>query len=151
MKKTLLALTTAALLTTGIALPAEQADAAAKKKIVKYKKSTNNVGAVARSIAANRVYRYGANNSYAVDCSAFAQQVMRAVGKNVPRTTHAQMRAGKRVYSPKAGDLVFFNGGSHVGVYIGNGQMVDALNPRDGVKQRSIYYIYGTITGFYRY
>ncbi|WP_279433907.1 C40 family peptidase [Macrococcus lamae] len=151
MKKTVLALTTAALLTTGIAVPTHDADAATKKKSVKYKKSSRNVASVARSIAANRVYRYGANNSYAVDCSSFAQQVMRAVGKNVPRTTYAQMRAGKPVYSPKAGDLVFFNGGSHVGVYIGNGQMVDALNPYEGVRQRSIYYIHGSITGFYRY
>lgn len=149
MKKTLLALTTAALLTTGIAVPSHDADAATKK--VKKAPSANYVASVARSIAANRVYAYGANNSYAVDCSAFAQQVMRSLGKSVPRTTYAQMAAGTRVSNPKAGDLVFFNGGSHVGVYIGNGQMVDALNPSEGVKQRSIYYINGSITGFYRY
>ncbi|UTH14229.1 C40 family peptidase [Macrococcus equipercicus] len=150
MKKTLLAVTTAALLTTGIAAPVHEADAV--RQTVTYKKASGNyLASVARSIAAKRIYKYGANNNYAVDCSAFAQQVMSAVGKRVPRTTHAQIKAGRRVYNPQAGDLVFFNRGTHVGVYIGNGQMVDALNPVEGVKERSIYYINGTITGFYRY
>ncbi|MCE4955979.1 C40 family peptidase [Macrococcoides caseolyticum] len=132
--------------------------AAKPKKVVKYKKVkaqrkyyTNNVATVARSIAKNRVYVYGANNNYAVDCSAFAQQVMRAVGKSVPRTTYAQMAAGKRVYNPQPGDLVYFNGGSHVGVYIGNGRMVDALNPREGVRERAVSYIRGSVYGYYRF
>lgn len=149
MKKTLLAISTVAMLATSTAVvtPGHEADAATKWKAP----SANRVASVARGIAANRVYQYGANNGYAVDCSAFAQQVMRALGKNVPRTTYGQMSAGYRVSNPKAGDLVFFNGGTHVGVYIGNGQMVDALNPSEGVRQRSVYYIDGSITGYYRY
>ncbi|RXK17917.1 NlpC/P60 family protein [Macrococcus sp. DPC7161] len=148
LKKTLLALATSALVLT--AVPTHEADAA-KKYSTKYKKPSKNVVAVARNIAAHRVYQYGANNNYAVDCSAFAQQVMRAMGKKIPRTTYAQMRAGKRVYKPRAGDLVFFNGGSHVGVYIGNGRMVDALNPYNGVGERRVDWVHGYVSGYYRY
>lgn len=157
MKKLLLAAVTSTLVFTSV--PTHEADAATKKTTTyKYKKNKKqkkynsyNVASVARSIAANRVYVYGANNRYAVDCSAFAQQVMRAMGKSIPRTTYAQMAAGKRVYNPRPGDLVYFNGGSHVGVYIGNRRMVDALNPRAGVGERSIKYFYGTVTGYYRF
>ncbi|TDM41622.1 NlpC/P60 family protein [Macrococcoides goetzii] len=151
MKKLLLAAVTSAVVFTSV--PTHDADAATKKTTYKkYKKyNSYNVASVARSIAANRVYVYGANNRYAVDCSAFAQQVMRAMGKSIPRTTYAQMAAGKRVYNPRPGDLVYFNGGSHVGVYIGNGRMVDALNPRAGVGERSIAGFYGTVTGYYRF
>ncbi|RXK17919.1 C40 family peptidase [Macrococcus sp. DPC7161] len=111
----------------------------------------NNVASVALSIAAGKSYVFGANSATAVDCSSFAQQVMAAMGKSIPRTTYAQMAAGTPVSNPQPGDLVFFNGGSHVGVYIGNGQMVDALNPYEGVGQRAVSYIDGSITGYYRY
>ncbi|WJP98317.1 NlpC/P60 family protein [Macrococcus bovicus] len=114
-------------------------------------KAQNKVAQIALKIAANKTYVYGANSSTQVDCSSFAQQVFAAMGKTLPRTTYQQMAVGKRVTSPVAGDLVFFNNGSHVGIYIGNGQMVDALNPREGVKQRAVSYINGSVTGYYRY
>lgn len=112
---------------------------------------SGNVASVANSIAGGKTYVYGANSGSAVDCSAFAQQVLASMGKSIPRTTYAQMAAGTPVSTPQAGDLVFFNGGSHVGVYIGNGQMVDALNPSEGIKQRAVSYISGSVTGYYRY
>ncbi len=109
------------------------------------------VARIAHRIAEGKSYVYGANSNSAVDCSAFAQQVLKALGKSIPRTTNEQMAVGTRVLQPQPGDLVFFNNGSHVGVYIGNGQMVDALNPKAGVGQRAVNYISGTITGYYRY
>lgn len=109
------------------------------------------VAQIAHRIAEGKSYVYGANSNSAVDCSAFAQQVLKALGKSIPRTTYEQMAVGTRVLQPQPGDLVFFNNGSHVGVYIGNGQMVDALNPKAGVGQRAVNYISGTITGYYRY
>lgn len=110
-----------------------------------------DVARIAHRIAEGKSYVYGANSNSAVDCSAFAQQVLKALGKSIPRTTYEQMAVGTRVLQPQPGDLVFFNNGSHVGVYIGNGQMVDALNPKAGVGQRAVDYISGTITGYYRY
>ncbi|UBH13685.1 LysM peptidoglycan-binding domain-containing protein [Macrococcus armenti] len=110
-----------------------------------------NIAQIANSVAAGKSYVYGANSASAVDCSAFAQQVLAAQGKSIPRTTYAQMAAGTRVSTPQAGDLVYFNGGSHVGVYIGNGQMVDALNPSEGIGQRSVSYVNGSVDGYYRF
>jgi len=110
-----------------------------------------NVASVALSIAAGKSYVYGANSATAVDCSAFAQQVLAAMGKSIPRTTYAQRDAGTQVSTPQPGDLVFFNNYSHVGVYIGGGQMVDALNPSAGVGQRSVSYISGHVDGYYRF
>ncbi|MBY8909779.1 LysM peptidoglycan-binding domain-containing protein [Salinicoccus roseus] len=111
-----------------------------------------NAASVAHSVAAGKSYVYGGNSASAVDCSALTQQFMQAYkGKSIPRTAAAQMAAGTQVSNPQPGDLVFFNGGSHVGIYIGNGQMVDALNPSEGVGQRAVSYVNGTIDGYFRY
>lgn len=114
--------------------------------------SGGNAAAVANSLAAGKSYVYGGNSASAVDCSAFTQQFMAAFnGKQIPRTTYAQRDAGTQVSSPQPGDLVFFNNYSHVGVYIGNGQMVDALNPSEGVGQRAVSYVHGNVDGYYRF
>ncbi|HJG33043.1 MAG TPA: LysM peptidoglycan-binding domain-containing protein [Jeotgalicoccus aerolatus] len=111
-----------------------------------------NASAVANSLAAGKSYVYGGNSASAVDCSAFTQQFMAAFnGKSIPRTTYGQQAAGTQVSNPQPGDLVFFNNFSHVGVYIGNGQMVDALNPSEGVGQRAVSYVHGHIDGYYRF
>lgn len=111
-----------------------------------------NAAAVANSLAAGKSYVYGANSASAVDCSAFTQQFMAAFnGKSIPRTTYGQQAAGTQVSNPQPGDLVFFNNFSHVGVYIGNGQMVDALNPSEGVGQRAVSYVNGHVDGYYRF
>ncbi|TDL96601.1 C40 family peptidase [Macrococcus carouselicus] len=123
----------------------------AKKAVAATTSVNNNVASVARSVAAGKSYVFGGNSATAVDCSSFAQQVMAAMGKSIPRTTWAQMAAGTAVSTPQPGDLVYFNGGSHVGVYIGNGQMIDALNPQAGIGQRAVSYIDGSVTGYYRF
>ncbi|UTH05144.1 LysM peptidoglycan-binding domain-containing protein [Macrococcoides caseolyticum] len=134
---------------TAAPAPAQQSYQAPAKS---YKAPVNgNVAQIANGIASGKSYVYGANSATAVDCSAFAQQVLAAQGKSIPRTTYAQMAAGTRVSAPQAGDLVYFNGGSHVGVYIGNGQMIDALNPSEGIGQRSVSYVNGSVTGYYRF
>ncbi|MDJ1155053.1 LysM peptidoglycan-binding domain-containing protein [Macrococcus caseolyticus] len=131
------------------AAPVQQSYQAPAKS---YKAPVNgNVAQIANGVASGKSYVYGQNSATAVDCSAFAQQVLAAQGKSIPRTTYAQMAAGTRVSAPQAGDLVYFNGGSHVGVYIGNGQMIDALNPSEGIGQRSVSYVNGSVTGYYRF
>ena len=112
--------------------------------------SGGNAASIAQSLAAGKSYVYGGNSATAVDCSAFTQQFMKAFnGKDIPRTTYGQQAAGTQVSSPQPGDLVFFNNYSHVGVYIGNGQMVDALNPSEGVGQRAVSYVHGHVDGYY--
>ena len=114
--------------------------------------SGGNAASVAQSVAAGKSYVYGGNSATAVDCSALTQQFMKQfTGKDIPRTAAAQKAAGTPTSNPQPGDLVFFNGGTHVGIYIGNGQMIDALNPSEGVGERSVSYVSGTVDGYYTY
>lgn len=114
--------------------------------------SGGNAASVAQSVAAGKSYVYGGNSATAVDCSALTQQFMKQFsGKDIPRTAAAQKAAGTPTSNPQPGDLVFFNGGSHVGIYIGNGQMIDALNPSEGVGERAVSYVSGTVDGYFTY
>lgn len=112
----------------------------------------SNAASVAHSVASGKSYVYGGNSATAVDCSALTQQFMKEYkGIDIPRTVSGQQAAGTQVSDPQPGDLVFFNGGTHVGIYIGNGQMVDALNPSEHVGERSVNYVSGSVDGYYRY
>ncbi|MFF0038361.1 NlpC/P60 family protein [Streptomyces mirabilis] len=82
-------------------------------------------------------YVWGATGPDAFDCSGLAQAAYRAAGISLPRTTYAQINAGRRVSRSelRPGDLVFFYSGiSHVGIYVGNGQMIHAPNPSAPVR-----------------
>ncbi|WP_405924273.1 NlpC/P60 family protein [Streptomyces sp. NBC_00035] len=82
-------------------------------------------------------YVWGATGPDAFDCSGLTQAAYRAAGIALPRTTYAQINAGSRVSRSELapGDLVFFYSGiSHVGIYVGNGQMIHAPNPSAPVR-----------------
>ncbi|MFJ3303440.1 NlpC/P60 family protein [Streptomyces sp. NPDC086549] len=82
-------------------------------------------------------YVWGATGPDAFDCSGLAQAAYRSAGISLPRTTYAQINAGRRVSRSELlpGDLVFFYSGiTHVGIYIGNGQMIHAPNPSAPVR-----------------
>ncbi len=79
-------------------------------------------------------YVYGGTSYGAWDCSGFVQWVYAQQGISLPRTTWAQFAALRPTSNPQPGDLVSQNGGSHVGIYLGNGQMVSALNPSQGTQ-----------------
>jgi cell wall-associated NlpC family hydrolase len=82
-------------------------------------------------------YVWGATGPDAFDCSGLAQAAYRSAGISLPRTTYAQINAGRRVSRSELlpGDLVFFYSGiSHVGIYVGNGQMIHAPNPSAPVR-----------------
>ncbi|WP_186776897.1 C40 family peptidase [Streptomyces salinarius] len=82
-------------------------------------------------------YVWGATGPNAFDCSGLTQAAYRAAGVSLPRTTYAQIDAGRRVSRSELlpGDLVFFYSGiSHVGIYVGNGQMIHAPNPSAPVR-----------------
>lgn len=106
----------------------------------------------ALQLAVGKRYVWGGNSNTEVDCSAFTQQFLREFkGINISRTTYDQVREGTRVENPEPGDLVFFNDFAHVGVYVGDGMMVDALNPDEGVGLRAVSYVHGKVDGYYRY
>ncbi|MEV6756026.1 NlpC/P60 family protein [Streptomyces sp. NPDC051214] len=82
-------------------------------------------------------YVWGATGPDAFDCSGLTQAAYRSAGVGLPRTTYAQIAAGERVPRSQLqpGDLVFFYQGiSHVGLYVGNGQMIHAPNPSAPVR-----------------
>ncbi|MFI2202372.1 NlpC/P60 family protein [Streptomyces sp. NPDC020192] len=82
-------------------------------------------------------YVWGATGPNAFDCSGLVQAAYRSAGISLPRTTYAQINAGRRVSRSelRPGDLVFFYSGvSHVGIYVGGGQMIHAPNPSAPVR-----------------
>ncbi|MGW4438946.1 NlpC/P60 family protein [Streptomyces sp. NPDC004596] len=82
-------------------------------------------------------YVWGATGPNAFDCSGLVQAAYRSAGISLPRTTYAQINAGRRVPRSQLqpGDLVFFYSGiSHVGIYIGAGRMIHAPNPSAPVR-----------------
>jgi cell wall-associated NlpC family hydrolase len=84
-------------------------------------------------------YRWGGCDRRGIDCSCFVRNVWAAFGVNMPRTTTEQIRWAIPV--PRAqlqiGDLLFFDNTctgcgpnpTHVGMYIGGGQMIHAGDP----------------------
>ncbi|WP_195988260.1 C40 family peptidase [Clostridium sp. D53t1_180928_C8] len=89
-------------------------------------------------------YVYGATGPNTFDCSGFTQYVFRnAAGVSLPRTTFDQINVGTPVsYNDlQPGDLVFPHTG-HVGIYVGNGQMIHAPSTGDVVKVSSVYKFY---------
>ncbi len=113
--------------------------------------STTNVpsgGGVSAALAlVGHPYVYGASGPNAFDCSGLVCYVY---GYARGRTTYAMINSIKASGGWKTstdqlsyGDLVFEYGGSHVGIYIGNGQIVHAANPSSGVIVGPIYGFYG--------
>lgn len=113
--------------------------------------SSTNVpsgGGVSAALAlVGHPYVYGASGPNAFDCSGLVCYVY---GYARGRTTNAMINSIKASGGWKTstdqlsyGDLVFEYGGSHVGIYIGNGQIVHAANPSSGVIVGPIYGFYG--------
>ena len=82
-------------------------------------------------------YVHAAAGPNAFDCSGLTTYAYKQVGVMLPRTSRSQVSAGTRVSASnlQPGDLVFYYSPiSHVGIYIGDGKIVDAANPRSGVR-----------------
>ncbi|MFD6987511.1 NlpC/P60 family protein [Streptomyces sp. NPDC059943] len=91
--------------------------------------------------AIGKPYVWGATGPAGFDCSGLTQAAWRAAGVALPRTTYTQINAGQRVSRSQLapGDLVFFYSGiSHVGLYVGGGQMIHAPRPGAGVRMAPI-------------
>ncbi|MFE2374785.1 NlpC/P60 family protein [Streptomyces sp. NPDC059398] len=82
--------------------------------------------------ALGKPYVWGATGPSSFDCSGLTQAAYRSAGVSLPRTTYTQINSGQRVGRSELapGDLVFFYSGiSHVGIYVGGGQMIHAPHP----------------------
>lgn len=75
----------------------------------------------------------GTSLTEGADCSGFVQSVYAHFGVTLPRTSSSQRNAGAAVSYKNVlpGDIICYEG--HVGIYIGNGEIVNARNPEKGI------------------
>jgi peptidoglycan DL-endopeptidase CwlO len=85
-------------------------------------------------------YVYGGSSPSGFDCSGFVMYVYSQVGVSLPHNAAAQYGHGTPVDKSQLqpGDLVFFNGLGHNGIYIGGGQFIHSPHTGDVVKISSL-------------
>ena len=103
---------------------------------------------IARTLVGSR-YRYGAAGPRAFDCSGLTLYIYRQLGITLPHKARSQFNARygtiiRSMNDLKPGDLVFYKntagrGITHAAIYVGNGKMVTANSPRQGVRLSSIH------------
>lgn len=112
-----------------------------------YKPSSSGGGGKGQQIAdfackyIGNPYRAGGTSlTDGADCSGFVWAVYQAFGYSLPRSSYAQSSVGRAVSYSEAqpGDIIYYGG--HVGIYIGNGQIVHASTERTGIKITSATY-----------
>jgi cell wall-associated NlpC family hydrolase len=80
-------------------------------------------------------YRYGGTSpGGGFDCSGFVRYVYGRLGVSLPHSSYADFAVGRRVARGRLrpGDLVFFHGLGHVGIYVGRGRFIHA--PHSGTR-----------------
>jgi len=93
-------------------------------------------------------YRYGGSTpGSGFDCSGLVRFVYRHFGIALPHSSWGDLSHGHRVsrWSLRPGDLVFFYGAGHVGIYVGGGHFIDA--PHSGARVRIS--TMGAYSGYY--
>lgn len=95
-------------------------------------------------------YVYGGTAFGAWDCSGFTLWATKQAGiTDLPRTAAAQAAALTPTSNPQPGDLVLQNGGGHIGIYVGDGMMISALNAGDGTQLHPVDWM--PVVGYYTY
>lgn len=110
-------------------------------------------GAIALRYAIKQIgdrYVFGAAGPTLWDCSGLTMRAFQRSGVNLPHSAAAQARFGKSISfnNLKPGDMVFFGRNryiSHVGIYIGNGRMVNAPRPGARVKIQGFSSHFGSL------
>jgi peptidoglycan DL-endopeptidase CwlO len=117
--------------------------------------ATGTAGTASESAVVTEAHKYvgvpylwgGTDPAKGLDCSGFTKLVYGNLGIDLPRTSSQQATAGKAVANlgaARPGDLVFFDhspsrpGIDHVGIFIGNGQMIAAPQPGEKVKVQPV-------------
>ena len=99
-------------------------------------------------------YVYGGNGPNSFDCSGFTKYIYKQFGVTLNRSSKDQVNNGVAVSKSnlQQGDLVFFSTNgvypTHVGIYIGDGNIVHASTAKDGVKISSLNTSYYTTNSF---
>ena len=116
------------------------------------KHSPVSLGQRAVRIAAKELgvpYRYGGSSPSGFDCSGLVAYVYGKLGVRLPHNAAAQYAYGRAVDRRhlKPGDLVFFHGLGHVGVYIGRGRIIHAPHSGERVEIQSLASRSGSVEG----
>lgn len=108
-----------------------------------YTGPTNTPGEKAVAFAYGQLgkpYVWGATGPGSYDCSGLVQAAWASAGVSIPRTTYDQYNALPHVpmSAIQVGDLIFFDGLGHVGIYVGNNTIIDAPQSGEDVELISL-------------
>ena len=133
--------------------------------LLSVKSAGNGIGSKicesASSFVGKLPYVYGGTSlSSGADCSGFTQSIFAGYGISIPRTAQEQGCNGQAVLSiedAQPGDIVYYASGPHVGIYLGNGKVVQcsgrefntAANPGKGPTISDVNYM--PVTSIRRY
>ncbi|MDP4506280.1 C40 family peptidase [Nonomuraea turcica] len=122
--------------TTKASTAASSATSAKALRIARQEARARKAVAVAKDQIGDP-YRYGATGPGSFDCSGLTQYAWKKAGVKIPRVAASQFAGIRKKVSWKnlqPGDLMFFRGLGHVGIYVGNGKMLHS--PRTGERVR---------------
>ena len=122
-------------------IAAEQAAAAAAKEAAEEARRQKGVDLVnyAKQFLGNPYVYGGTSLTRGADCSGFVMSVYAHYGVSLPHSSYSMRSVGYKVSLSdiQPGDIVCFPG--HVGIYAGNGQVVNAINERKGIGMSDLY------------
>lgn len=127
----------------------EQLDKAVTLQELKYGEGVSDVRVsivnYAKQFLGNPYVWGGTSLTKGCDCSGYVQAIFKKYGVYLPRTSAAQSNCGTKISASEAkpGDLFFYGKKgrvNHVAIYIGGGLVINASNPRSGIKISNAYY-----------
>jgi cell wall-associated NlpC family hydrolase len=132
--------------------PARIAGAVPLRAVPRPKAKRSTLGQRAVRLAAAEIgvpYRYGGSSPSGFDCSGLVAYVYAKLGIQLPHNAAAQYSYGRSVARAKLkpGDLVFFHGLGHVGIYIGRGRIIHAPQSGEHVEIQSLAARSGSVEG----
>jgi len=99
-----------------------------------------------KSYVGKTPYVFSGASPRAWDCSGLVMWTYAQLGIELPHSASAQLSAGKHVNNPQPGDIVVWGGGYHSGIYLGDGKVINALNPRVDTNIMGVNAISGSVT-----
>ncbi len=127
----------------------EQLDKAVTMKELRYGQGVSDVRVslvnYSKQFLGNPYVWGGTSLTKGCDCSGYVMQIFKKYGYSLPRTSRQQATCGTKISASQArpGDLFFYSKAgriNHVAIYIGNGQVINASNPKSGIKINNAYY-----------